>query len=238
MPRKRPSNRRDNAAHDRPPALPHAGARGRPRTDRSPPGPATDEPAGRTRIIGGDLRGRWIEFDPTGRTRPMKDRVRESLFDLLGTDVRGAVAIDLFAGTGALAFEALSRGAATAVLGERHFPTADALRRSARGLGLEHRVEVRPGDVLLWARRMPPLPTTAAWLVFVSPPWSFFSERRDELCGLIAAFMAAAPAGSTIVAESDTSFDATALPEAAAWTSREVPPAVLHFWRRPVAERA
>ena len=238
MPRKRPSNRRDNAAHDRPPALPHAGARGRPRTDRSPPGPATDEPAGRTRIIGGDLRGRWIEFDPTGRTRPMKDRVRESLFDLLGTDVRGAVAIDLFAGTGALAFEALSRGAAAAVLGERHFPTADALRRSARGLGLEHRVEVRPGDVLLWARRMPPLPTTAAWLVFVSPPWSFFSERRDELCGLIAAFMAAAPAGSTIVAESDTSFDATALPEAAAWTSREVPPAVLHFWRRPVAEPA
>jgi 16S rRNA (guanine966-N2)-methyltransferase len=213
-------------------------ARKRPRTDRTQPPAAADEPAGRTRIIGGDLRGRWIEFDPTGRTRPMKDRVRESLFDLLGTDVRGAVAIDLFAGTGALAFEALSRGAATAVLGERHFPTADALRKSARGLGLEQRVEVRPGDVLLWAKRMPPLLTTAPWIVFVSPPWSFFSDRRDELCGLIAAFMAAAPSGSTIVAESDTSFDATALPEAAAWTNREVPPAVLHFWRRPVAEPA
>lgn len=217
-----PSNRR-----------PHA-PRGRQRGTAAQP--ATDEPAGRTRIIGGDLRGRWIEFDPTGRTRPMKDRVRESLFDLLGTDVRGAIAIDLFAGTGALAFEALSRGAATAVLGERHFPTADALRRTARALGLEQRVEVRAGDVLLWGKRMPPLPTTAAWIVFVSPPWSFFSERRDELCGLIAAFMAAAPPGSTVVAESDTSFDVGGLPEAAAWTSREVPPAVLNFWRRPAAD--
>jgi 16S rRNA (guanine966-N2)-methyltransferase len=189
--------------------------------------------AGRTRIIGGELRGRWIEFAATGRTRPMKDRVRETLFDLLGTDVRGAIALDLFAGTGALAFEAVSRGAARAVLAERHFPTADALRRSARGLGIDDRVEVLAGDVLLWARRMPPLPATAAWIAFVSPPWSFFQERWDDLRGLIEAVMAAAPPGSTVVVESDTSFAQPLLPEAAAWTSREMAPAVLHFWRRP-----
>ena len=162
----------------------------------------------------------------------MKDRVRESLFNLLGIDVKGAVAIDLFAGTGALGFEAVSRGAIRAVLCERHFPTADVLRRSARSLGLQDRVEVRPGDVLLWAKRLPPLPAEMPWVVFVSPPWSFFSERWGELEALLEVVMQAAPMGSTVVVEADTSFDATLLPEAAAWDTREVPPAVLHFWRR------
>jgi 16S rRNA (guanine966-N2)-methyltransferase len=162
----------------------------------------------------------------------MKERVRESLFNLLGVDVKGAVAIDLFAGTGALGFEAVSRGAARAVLAERHFPTADVLRRSVRSLGLESRVEVRPGDALLWAKRLPPLPADMPWVVFVSPPWSFFTDRWDELRGLIEAMMRAAPAGSVVVVEADTSFDATLLPEVTAWETREVPPAVLHFWGR------
>ena len=142
------------------------------------------------------------------------------------------MAIDLFAGTGALGFEAVSRGAARAVLAERHFPTADVLRRSCRSLGLESRVEVRPGDVLLWAKQLPPLPTDIPWVVFVSPPWSFFSERWEELLALIEAMMRAAPASSLMVVEADTSFDAALLPEAAAWETREIPPAVMHFWGR------
>jgi len=162
----------------------------------------------------------------------MKERVRESLFNLLGVDVKGKVAVDLFAGTGALGFEAVSRGAARAVLAERHFPTADVLRRSCRSLGLESRVEVRPGDVLLWAKRLPPLPADMPWLIFVSPPWSFFTERWEELRALIEVMMRSAPAGSLVVVEADTSFDATLLPDAAAWEAREVPPAVLYFWGR------
>ena len=75
----------------------------------------SEEAASAPRIVGGDLRGRTLEFAPAGRTRPMKDRVRETLFDLIGPRVKGKVAIDLFAGTGALGFEALSRGAAEAV---------------------------------------------------------------------------------------------------------------------------
>jgi 16S rRNA (guanine966-N2)-methyltransferase len=159
----------------------------------------------------------------------MKDRVRETLFDLLGERLRGAVAIDLFAGTGALGFEALSRGAERAVFAERHFPTADALRRSARGLGVEGQVEVRPGDVMLWARRLPDLPRHAPWVVFVSPPWSFFADRPAEVMGLVSALMAAAPAGSTFVVESDESFDAAMLPGAGPWRSRMISPAVIHL---------
>ena len=200
--------------------------------DRRPHAAGEEEASSPPRIIGGDLRGRFLEFTPAERTRPMKERVRESLFNLLGVDVRGKLAIDLFAGTGALGFEAVSRGAARAVLAERHFPTADVLRRSVRSLELESRVEVRPGDVLLWTRRLPPLPTDMPWLVFVSPPWSFFAERWDELGALIDVMMRAAPAGSVMVVEADTSFDASLLPDASAWEAREVPPAVLHFLGR------
>ena len=199
------------------------------------PSPHPDEAASAPRIVGGELRGRRLEFIPDPRTRPMKDRVRETLFDLLGERVRGAIAIDLFAGSGAIGFEAISRGAARAVFCERHFPTADLLRKSARSLGVEDRVEVKTGDVLLWAKRMPELPTTAAWIVFVSPPWEFFQTRREEVVRLVAAMRQAAPAGSTIVVEADTSFDPGALPEAGDWEVRPIPPAVLFLSRRLVS---
>ena len=164
----------------------------------------------------------------------MKDRVRETLFDLLGTGVREAIALDLFAGTGALGFEALSRGAARAVFCDRHFPTADALRRTAAALGVADRVDVRSGDVLLWARRMPDLPTDAAWIVFVSPPWSFFTGRRADVDALVAAVLSRAPAGSTVAVESDAGFTPAPPPPAAGgagWTTRPMPPAVLHLLR-------
>lgn len=198
---------------------------------RSGAGKKPDDAAHAPRIIGGELRGRRLSHQPGGRTRPMKDRVRETLFDLLGGSLRGRLALDLFAGTGALGFEALSRGADRAVFVERHFPTADVLRRSARDLGVAHRCEVRSGDVLLWGKRVPEIPVEIPWLVFVSPPWSFFGERCGELMALIAAVRAAAPAGSTFVVEADTAFSADMLPDAAAWQSRAMPPAVLHLLR-------
>ncbi|NBW95313.1 MAG: hypothetical protein EBR28_00930 [Planctomycetia bacterium] len=196
------------------------------------PRPAVDDAGSAPRIIGGDLRGRRLEFTPDPRTRPMKDRVRETLFDLLGTRVKGAIAIDLFAGSGALGFEALSRGANRAVFVERHFPTADALERSARALGVADRSDVRSGDVLLWAKKLPtvpaPLPADAPWVVFFSPPWEFFRTRPADVMALVAALGRAAPPGSTFAVEADTAFDAGLLPDVAAWDVRPIPPAVLY----------
>ena len=190
------------------------------------------------RIIGGTLKGRRLDYVPASgarggppRTRPMKDRVRETLFDLLGPTVRGRVALDLFAGTGALGFEALSRGAARAVFLERHFPTADALRRSAAALGVADAADVRSGDAFAWARRLPAdLPHTAPWVVFLAPPWQLLVDRPADFAALVAALRAAAPAESVFVVESDAAFDATTLPEAAGWRRQEIPPAVLHLW--------
>jgi len=201
----------------------------RPRRPRDAAEPAADAPP---RIIGGTLRGRRLPFVPDPRTRPMKDRVRETLFDLLGPAVRGCVAIDLFAGSGALAFEALSRGAARAIIVERHFPTADRLRAAARDLGVEDRAEVRPGDALVWSRRIPAdLPRDAPWVVFVSPPWALLAERPADLIALVESLWREAPAGSLFVVESDDRFDPASLPHADSWRSRAVPPAVLHVLR-------
>lgn len=159
----------------------------------------------------------------------MKDRVREALFNLLGTSVKGAIAVDPFAGTGALGFEALSRGAAAVVFGERHFPTADALRRSAAALGVAGSVTVCPGDALLWARRMPPIPRHAPWIVFVSPPWGLFTSDLPAVAALVGALVAAAPPDSRIVVEADGSFDPALLPDAPAWERRPLLPAILHL---------
>ena len=120
-----------------PPVVRHA-----PRADRgqSPPTPP--------RIIGGQLRGKKLFYSGDDRTRPMKDRVREAVFNLLGPAVVGKHALDLFAGTGALGFEALSRGAAAATFVERHFPTADHLRQTAASLGVADRDAGRGGKRL------------------------------------------------------------------------------------------
>lgn len=207
-----------------------AGGPGRPAARTPAPAEAAQPP----RIIGGSLRGRRLPHIPGGPTRPMKDRVREILFDLIAQRVRGSVALDLFAGTGALGFEAVSRGAARAVFAERHFPTADAIRRAAAELGVAERCEVRPGDVLNWPRRMPDLPGDAPWIAFVSPPWSLFADRQADLMTLVAAILDRCPAGSVVAVESDDSFDPQVLPEAGAWEHRPAAPAVLHVHGRLV----
>ena len=101
-----------------------------------------DEAASPPRIVGGEFRGRKLLYSGDRRVRPMKDRVREAVFNLIGPAVRGTHAIDLFAGTGALGLEALSRGAASALFVERHFPTADVIRQNVETLGVSNRATI------------------------------------------------------------------------------------------------
>ena len=81
-----------------------------------------DAGLGKLRIVGGKFRGRQIEYSGDPVTRPMKDNIREALFNLVGGWVKEKIVFDLFAGTGAMALEALSRGATKAFLIERHIP--------------------------------------------------------------------------------------------------------------------
>jgi 16S rRNA (guanine966-N2)-methyltransferase len=105
------------------------------------------------RIIGGRFRGRRLQYSGDPRTRPMKDRLREAIFNLVGPGIRGTHALDLFAGTGALALEALSRGADRATLIEQHYPTADIIRQNVAALGVEGQAEIVVGNVFIWQKR-------------------------------------------------------------------------------------
>lgn len=97
---------------------------------------------GTLRLTGGTLRSRSVK-SPSGRAvRPTPARVKEALFSILADRLTDANVLDLFAGTGALGFEALSRGAAHATFVEQHRPTAEALRGSARALGVAERTTV------------------------------------------------------------------------------------------------
>ncbi|MGB1377139.1 MAG: RsmD family RNA methyltransferase, partial [Miltoncostaeaceae bacterium] len=93
------------------------------------------------RVIAGSLGGRRLVAPPGRGTRPTSDRVKEALFSIIGP-LEGVAVLDLFAGSGALAIEALSRGAASAVCVDDERGAADAIRANARVLGLEGRLRV------------------------------------------------------------------------------------------------
>jgi 16S rRNA (guanine966-N2)-methyltransferase len=183
------------------------------------------------RIIGGSMRGRRLLYSGHERTRPMKDRVREAVFNLLGPAVAGMHAIDLFAGTGSLGFEALSRGAARATFVEQHFPTADLIRQNATALGVAARCQVHPANAIIWAQTGA-IAGDEPWVVFCSPPYAFYVERQEPMLRLVGTLVDRAPVGSMFVVESDERFDSVLLPDAAAWDVRPYPPAVVAVYRK------
>lgn len=154
----------------------------------------------------------------------MKDRVREAVFNLIGPAVRGTHVVDLFAGTGALALEALSRGAVRATLFEQHLPTIRILEQNAASLAVEPLCEVLPGDVFIRVQGWRP-EGDVPWLVFSSPPYDFYVDRRDEMLRMLRGLIDDSPPGSIFVVESDDRFDFGELPEAEAWRQRHYAPA-------------
>ena len=119
------------------------------------------------RIIGGRWRRRLLGVTATGQIRPTPDRVRETLFNWLGFEIEGKRCLDLFAGTGALGFEAASRGARTVVMVEHDRAAAAALERAARILDADN-VEVVCADALGWI----PSGGDGFDIVFLDPPYS------------------------------------------------------------------
>jgi 16S rRNA (guanine(966)-N(2))-methyltransferase RsmD len=194
--------------------------------NRPRPGGAESE----LRIVGGTLRGRRLTYDGDPRTRPMKERVREAVFNLLGPDVVGKHAIDLFAGTGALGLEAISRGAVRATFFERHFPTAESVRLNAERLGVSDRCQVIAANTMLHFRRNDPIaqgPAAEPWLVFCSPPYSVYVEHWPELQATLETIIRLAPAGSQIVVEAEEGFDFDQLDQPERWFRRDYPPAAI-----------
>ena len=202
--------------------------RTRPDNQRPSRGPQS---TGTLRVIGGRLRGSPIQYLGDPLTRPMKQRVREAAFNLLGKRVSGTHVVDLFAGTGALAWEALSRGALSATLIERHFPSARMVRANATALGVDEQIQVVAGDTFYWSRKLEPqevAPTPLRpWLVFCSPPYELYVSQPEAMLELIQQMIEVAPPQSLIVVESDRQFDVSRLPDSVTWDVRTYPPAVI-----------
>ncbi len=190
-----------------------------------------DEPL---QIIGGHFGGRRLQYHGRPGTRPMKHRVREAIFNLIGEEVRGRHAIDLFAGTGATGLEALSRGAAGATFIEQHIPTSQLLRENVERLDVSRQISLLSTSVFLWVKRdLPdfvpdcdttpfaprgrqrrqrrvqedPRPDGSAWIVFCSPPYDFYISRRAEMVDLAGRLADHAPRNSLLVFESDQRFE-------------------------------
>ncbi|MEQ1902836.1 MAG: RsmD family RNA methyltransferase [Pirellulaceae bacterium] len=191
------------------------------------------------RIVGGTFRGRQIEYSGDLRTRPMKDSIRESLFNLIGAFLPGRCVFDLFAGTGAVGIEALSRGASQAIFVERHFPTAKIIRQNLASLADNLPAIVDTSDTFFWVRqffkKQDKWPTEP-WVVFCCPPYGLYRQRTKDVMGILAQFIELAPAGSVVVAETPNDFDTSLLPNADNWRNREYSPALLCVWRPPSYE--
>ncbi len=148
------------------------------------------------RIIAGTYGGRELSA-PKGRaTRPTSDRVREALFSILG-DVSDFRVLDLFAGSGALGIEALSRGAGQATLVDSAAPAVAAIRRNLEDLGVHAEVVRQPAQRFLEAASRD---ARQYDLVFLDPPYRHGSALGRELTSALRPILAA---GARVVAESD-----------------------------------
>jgi 16S rRNA (guanine(966)-N(2))-methyltransferase RsmD len=129
-------------------------------------------PPSQVRIIGGEWRRRILRFAPVAGLRPTPDRVRETLFNWLGQDLTGKRCLDLFAGSGALAFEALSRHAREVVLVERDASVRATLAAAALELGAGSRLRVGGTDALQFLTRVEGGGEAGFDLIFLDPPFN------------------------------------------------------------------
>ena len=130
------------------------------------------------RVIGGEFRSRILKSVPGLDTRPTPDRMREALFNILAPRIEGASFADLYAGTGAVGIEALSRGARSVLFVEASHTAVGVIRQNLKALGVEARADVRQGKVTALAGKVD------AEIVFLDPPYSLEHEY-DRVLGLL-----------------------------------------------------
>jgi 16S rRNA (guanine966-N2)-methyltransferase len=164
------------------------------------------------RIIAGEFRNRKL-LPPVGdRTRPITDRVKQSVFDILSPHLENAIVYDLFAGTGSLGLECLSRGAKYATFFESDRSAIKLLKKNIAALAVGRRAAVEPGDLFRWFANSPE-PKHRADIIFLDPPYRFLRDRAVELKSLAAALAAKhLPPGGCVVFRHDL-HDSLAMPE-------------------------
>lgn len=153
------------------------------------------------RIVGGEAGGRRIQAPEGRNTRPTSERVREAIFSMLGGDMTGAVVLDVFAGSGAMALEAISRGAECAVLCECARQSAAVIRRNIDSLGYGARAQLYARD---WRQALGEIRGMRFDTVFIDPPYKRVEEYAQVLSELDARGLLGAGAILVLEHESKT----------------------------------
>lgn len=154
------------------------------------------------RVIAGTYRSRKLKSPQGMKLRPTSDRLRETLFNVLGPGIEGARFADLYAGTGAVGIEALSRGAAEVIFIEKHSRAADLIRQNLDSLGITSGVVILQAEALrgveMLLARHAAAPEQTVNIVFLDPPWTDEREYFRALAALGAASFLA-PGAQVIV---------------------------------------
>ena len=171
------------------------------------------------RIIAGERRGHRID-GPKGRTtRPTSDLVRESLFNILRGSIEGLVVVDLFAGTGALGLEALSRGAARAIFVEQNRQNVALIYRNLSALRYEDRVRVLATDAYRWVRSFVPV-DSEPMVVLIDPPYREYQASVRRVTTMLGELVRKLPPDSVIALESSRELEDSVLPDPTLWDTR------------------
>jgi 16S rRNA (guanine966-N2)-methyltransferase len=171
------------------------------------------------RIIAGEQRGRKIEVPSGGGVRPTTDRVRGAIFNMLRQLVPGRPAFDLFAGSGALGLESLSRGAKCVTFVESDTRVAATLRENVKHLNYQSRATIVLADVFRWAERFANWPDQPA-IILIAPPYALFERRLEPLQQLWTILVERLPEDSAIAMQAPQDFARDWLPAGADWEIR------------------
>jgi len=163
----------------------------RKRADRARSTGDTDELSGniktimrtQLRIVAGSLKGRKVTCTVSETLRPTPQRVREALFSILGNAIPGRPFYDVFAGTGIIGLEAISRGARSVLFVERDFKLAGEIDRHIQAFGVRPKTQMARADVYRWVERWQP--PAEPINVFLSPPFADFTTRLEAFMGLV-----------------------------------------------------
>jgi 16S rRNA (guanine966-N2)-methyltransferase len=180
------------------------------------------------RIVAGELRGRKLACVFNPQLRPTPDRVREALFNILREAVPGRPFIDVFAGSGIVGLEALSRGAASALFLERDTRQAHDIERHLREFGYADQAHVSRTDVYRWAETWPTPAEPVT--IFVSPPFKDIQHHPEELLLLIERLQRTMPPDSTLVLQSEKHSPLEDHPAFAGWDQRKYGRNILCVW--------
>jgi len=170
------------------------------------------------RIVAGSFRGRKLTCTVNANLRPTPQMVREALFSILGDAVPDRPFFDVFAGTGVVGLEALSRGAACVTFVERDFRLIGDLERHIAAFGVADKARIARTDVYRWIERWQ-APDEAV-TVFLSPPFRDFEHHLDDLLRVIALLQERVQPGSVIVLQAEETATLDELPARAEWDER------------------